>query len=291
MSSVTVKFNLLPPKADDITEEWLQRYEINFHDINRFRYFQFGGDSTPKGKVEELKLWHGEIVNALKDSWEEFLSSENSANPKHRYINPNNNQLLRDEENICRKCLERKHVNESPEEFMQRVVPLLLIPTKSKNNRSSWVKPAEDNICHKYEIKIGSPEGAERNNFIDKIAQQHFSDKYAQRFQRALGKNFGVHFYFERGSGYNDVNTVNIEGKIYHYKITDPYNKKDDAADCEKEFLRCANVLVNKGVTVEDMVSLVRTKVGTPCHHFSLSSFLFPFSCLPLSESVCICIS
>ena len=61
-------------------------------------------------------------------------------------------------------------------------------PTKNKSNRLDWVDPAIDEICSRYDFQIGDSAGM-RNHFIDGI-QHLFSNIYAQRLNRALGKHF-----------------------------------------------------------------------------------------------------
>ena len=272
--NVTVKFNLLPTGEDKITEEWLKENHANIVPINRFAIFS-RGSKKPEEKVKELKSWYADIVSALVVSWEQFLSYEN-AKMEHGYRNDVHKRLLSDEANICRKCLERK-CNESVEQYIQRVVPLLVIPHKGKDNRSVWVEPVERKICNEYDFKIGDPEGKERNNFIDKIAQAKFGDMYAQKFQRALERHFGAHFYYERPKEKETCNRVNIRGKIcyYSYNIDVANNKKNDAADTKNELLRCTDAMMRNGVTGEEIVDLVRSQVSTPYHLFYSFSLVY----------------
>lgn len=280
----TVKFNLLPTGVENITKEWVEKNHEDFVSIKRFAIFS-KGSKTPEEKVQELKAWYAEIVSALRVSWEHFLSCENEK-MEHGYRNGVHNKLLRDEANICRKCLERK-CNESVEQYIQRVVPLLVMPLKGKDNRSVWVEPVVRKICREYEFKIGDPSGKQRNNFFDKIAQSELGDVYFQRFQRSVNKHFGAHFYYERVTRIDKetCKRVIIQGKICYYKISDvANNKRNDAADTKNEFLRCTDALIGDGVPAKEIIKLVKSRVSTPCHLFY---FLLSTS---LTESTCFCI-
>jgi len=276
---VIVNFKLLPSKKAQITEEWVSSNHGKLCEIPRLRIYRNGNDT--EGLVKEVRKMHGDIVQTLEGCLHEFLSSENRK-PEHSYRNQYTGQLYSDEKNIIDEALKPKSIKEPLDAYIQRVVPLLVMPTKSRNNRSVWVQPARKIICEKYEIQIGNAEGRERNDFIDEIAQAAFSDIIAQSFNRGLRRHFSATFYYERAP--NESQEVRVGSRTFHYTIKPDANnnKKSDAANIKNDFLKSAMALKATGVSENEMVSLLTSQVGT---------FVSLFSCLLLSLSLKACFS
>ena len=271
MPCATVNFKLLPSKKAQITKEWVSSNHGKLCEIPRLRIYRNGTNN--EGLVKEVHIIHDDIVQTLKAKLHEFLSSENRK-PEHSYRNQCTGQLYSDEKNITREALTPNYRNEPLEAYIQRVVPLLVMPTKSRTNRSKWVEPATKIICDKYEIQIGNAEGLGRNNFIDVIAQAAFSDIFAQRFNRGLMKYFRAICYYERAA--SESQEVCVGSRTFHYTIKpDANNKKSDTTSIKNAFLKSVMAMKDAGVTSKEMVSLLTSQVGTYCSFFPFSLVYF----------------
>ena len=194
--TVTIDFKLLPANEADITDKWVIDNLVKLVVLPRFSNYRNLGKEQ-HGCVEKLladvRQLHKDIRDILRNEWNKHLAMENRKE-EHNYVNPSNERPYVDAENITKACLKTRQ-GEGLVDYIQRVVPFLLVPTKNKSNRLIWVGPAVDEICSKYGFQIGDSTQM-RNHFIDGIAQHLLSNIYAQRLNRALERHFNAKFYY-----------------------------------------------------------------------------------------------
>lgn len=275
MSLVTIHYKLLPAKVADITVDWVTD---NWHKLvvlprlSNYRKLDKESPENVQKLLDDVTQLHEVIRNILRDEFEKNLAAENRKK-ENNYANPITGKPYTDAQNITKACLKTKQ-GEGPADYIQRVVPFLLVPTKNKNNRSHWVQPAVDRISSAYCFEIGRDSAGKRNHFIDEIAQNLLSDFYAQKFNRALKLYHNAKFYYSQTP--EGSMKVQVEGQTFCYTIIK--DAKEQVAktntDAKNDFIRSTQSMASAGFSEEAVIGLVRSEyksqVGIIFHSFLL---------------------
>ncbi len=271
MSPVTIDFKLLPANEDNITNQWVIDHLVKLVVLPRFSNYQHlvgkkqlhTQHDDVKKLVADVKQLHKDIRDTLSTRWSKHLAAENRKK-EHNYAQPNTERLYTDADNITKACLKTRQ-GEGLVDYIQRVVPFLLVPTKNQSNRLVWVEPAIDEICSRYGFQLGDS-GRMRNNFIDGIAQRLFSDIYAQKLNRALKKYFNAKFYYAQIP--EGGKKVRVGSETFHYTILK--DAKEELAenntiltDAKNDLVRSVKVLYRAGHSEEAIVGLVKSECKT----------------------------
>lgn len=274
MLPVTIDFKFLPANVAEITGDWVTG---NWHKLvvlprlSNYRNLDKESPENVQKLLEDVKQLYKKIRDILREEFDTNLAMENRKK-MNRYVNPNNGKPYVDAGNITKACLKTKQ-GEGPVEYIQRVVPFLLVPTKNKDNRSLWVSPAVDRISSEYCFEIGDSAGR-RNHFIDGIAQNLFGDFYAQKFNRALKMYHKAKFYYSQAP--EGSMKVQVEGQTFRYTVIEDAKEQlaKNNTDPTNNFMRSTQSMARAGFSEEAVVGLVKsvykTQVCNIFHYFLL---------------------
>ena len=276
MATVVVKKDLLPLSEDkDSIKDCLFKYWPIFHQIKRFSSYSDNLRGVGSAELDSIVRDVKTIIKSIKDivevEFEKYLVSKNTDYRSGSY------KLLKHKQNIIVAVLKKKH-NESVEDYIKRVVPFLLLPTKA-GGRRVWVDRAREIVETKYSIEIQTGTNKDDNvkkDFVDGWAQNLFGNYIAQKVNRALKDHFGATFYYERPPQTVKLPTtkhpIKIDGRQYHYTLLNTKKKITRNANADEHnsaivdnatrtLSESINALVDAGIPKDQIMSSVDSQV------------------------------